>query len=327
MSRQQGAALIMVLGIMAIISLLASQLIEQVRHSTRQSQAIELRRQALWYALASEQYALAQIKKQVDQMMLSQTERQGALAFPQGSIHYQLDSLHNCLNLNSLVIPAGTKRKTDTQWQAQQAFLLALWQQLLNDTLELPDAQGQRWVERLQDWLDNDASPAGIYGAEAPFYSSLSPARLPADGPLISASELTELALLDDPHWAKLAPLICARPGDTQLALHPNDLSLAQAPLLRALSLGQLSNAQASELISQRPHDGYTSLDAFWQHPVWQGITLTPQLKAAFQTERHYYRLQTEVRLAPVSFRLISWLYMDKHKSPRVLRRRYGVVR
>lgn len=316
--QQRGVALIMVLGLMAIISILATQIIDQVHSSTTKSASLKNLQQAYWFARGGEVYAQSKLYDLMDKPILKSGDLLVQFPIEQGQISYQLTPLHTCMNLNSL----NREEKNDKD---AFSFIQKTWKWFLEQQTQLDITSQEMLLNRVKDWTDSDMLPSGVYGAEATFYTSQTPAQQPPNQDMISTSELNNLELFDKQKYDDIASFICARPGDNQLNINPNDLSTETSYLISALLYDQIDQPTAEAIIQEKPSTGYETLDAFWQNPYFTNLDISEQAKASLTLKRYYFLLKTEVRLKQAHFTLISLLHIDDKKITRVLGRRYGV--
>jgi general secretion pathway protein K len=101
-------------------------------------------------------------------------------------------------------------------------------------------------TDALRDWVDTDDELVSSLGAEDSWYQSLKVPYLAANGPLVDVSELRLVRGISASIYRRLQPLVCALPPTAQgatveLKVNINTLREAQAPLLSALFLGQMS--------------------------------------------------------------------------------------
>lgn len=316
--QQTGAALIMVLGVVAIITILVTQLVDQVSAGIRQSSSLKDMRQAYWYARAGETYALSKLKDLVSKPVLEKTDLVMDFPIDEGLISYRLRPLHSCMNLNSLVNGQKQDKNGNNLNKAWQWFLL--------QEASLDTTAQEKLMHRVKDWVDSDNLPTMGYGAEAPFYSGQAVAQLPSNRTLISPVSLQQMEIVPDSELSHLMTDLCSRPGDTGLSINPQDLKTGQAGILASVLHGQLDREQARTLIEQRPEDGYETLEKFWQQPQLQGLNISPEMKKSLSLKRYYFELETQVSLSESQFGMSSWLYINSENKTRVLARRYGVM-
>lgn len=318
MKRQHGAALIMVLGMMAIITVLATQIMDLISSDIKQTRALKDLQQASWYARGSETYALSKLEEFIKKPVLQATDLDVHFPISKGMIRYQLIPLHTCLSVNSL------NRKQDDDSETYQ-HIQQSWKNFLSNTINLAPSDQDMLLDRIRDWIDNDHIPSGVYGAEAAFYASQTPAQLPPNQDIISLSELYSFEISDQNTMQALMASLCARPGDNKLSINPNDLKLTDSSLLSALLNNLVNEHQAYDIIKDKPDAGYSDLTSFWQHPLLADKKLSAPMKTSFSMERHYYQLKTEVIMGKAHFNLISLLHINDQQKTYVLTRRYGV--
>ena len=175
--KSSGAALILVLGILSVISILAVQIMDTVDNLTRQQQGLKQLQQSYWYARAGEQYAAFISRDYLYTKMLK--AEQTLLSFPieQGVLQVTLKPLQNCFNLNSFSQRSGINVMNrafvdvidnpaisgDTAMDAAARALdenlnsTALKRrqlQTLFSMLELDKDSSDYFADRLIDWLD-----------------------------------------------------------------------------------------------------------------------------------------------------------------------------
>ena len=105
--QQQGVALIIVLLVVAIVSLLATEMGGRMQLQVKRASNIKENNQAYWYAMGAEQYARKSIKKLIDNdgevIHLDQPWNQ-EFVYPidGGGIQAQLVDMQSCFNLNAV---------------------------------------------------------------------------------------------------------------------------------------------------------------------------------------------------------------------------------
>ncbi len=103
--QQQGVALIIVLLIVAIVSVLATEMGSRLQLQIKRASNIKENNQAYWYAMGAEQYARKSIKQLMDKdgdvIHLEQPWNQ-EFVYPieGGGIQAQLVDMQSCFNLN-----------------------------------------------------------------------------------------------------------------------------------------------------------------------------------------------------------------------------------
>ena len=317
---QQGVALILVLGLMAVIAILATQLTEKVDHHLDQAVTLRDLDQARWYARAGETYAQTTLEDLVTKALLETEDT--AANFPisgegqTGFVSYKLSPSHTCLNVNSLVIDYNA---TDANTKA----IKAVWSYALDQLAGVDNTTAAMFIQRASDWMDDNSEPQSPYGAETLFYTDQTPPYQPTNQPMVSLGEAKQLNALNDEEWQAIKPYLCVRPNDTELGVNPNDLTEQDAPLLVVLSEGLLDESSALSVIESRPDDGYEAIDDFYSLPAL--AEAGEAFRSAFTLERHYFTLDTQVLVGQAPFRIQSLLHVDSNGQTAVLSRRLGV--
>ena len=247
--RQQGAALLMVLVVLAMLAGGMAWLVEQGRSQVDGVRLVQQRVQAR--ALERAGLAFAEQALQDPTWRASplfwQALRGQALpyAFDGGTATLRIRDLHTCFNVNALVGEDAERAERQLQ-------------HLLGG-----DMAAAQLTQALADWIDSDHQ-ARRDGAENDHYLRQSPPRLAANQMMLDMSELN-LLLGPDPQRQARHPQLCALPETTHWRLNANALSLDQVPLLEALYEGQVSRALLTRIVSARPASGYPDAGALRQ--------------------------------------------------------------
>ncbi|MFC0268768.1 type II secretion system minor pseudopilin GspK [Kushneria aurantia] len=291
--RQRGAALLMVLLAMALVSLVLTSLTLQGRRELTRLELMQQQSQADFYARGAEIIARRALTDAAVRRvpLWWQTLAGRPLDYPtdEGNLRLVVEDLRGCFNVNAL---AG-----DNSQLAQQQLLY--WASHYAGE-RLGDMMPGELVARLADWVDADniSREGGMDGAD---YARLAPPRLSADSPMRDASELNWLAPLDSARYRRLDAL-CALPDSGRWRLDLNGLDADDLPLLDALFVGEVDRGALATLIRARPAGGYDSLDAVrtalggaapWLDEYGNRLTLTPDYVALHIRitlgEQHYY--------------------------------------
>lgn len=247
--RQQGAALLMVLVVLAMLAAGLAWLVEDGR---RQVDAVRLLQQRV-QVRAMEQAGLAYASQALRDPawraspLFWQALRGQPLEYDFGAGTAQLRVIdqHSCFNVNALLGEDGPRAERQLR-------------HLLGD-----DMAAERLVDALADWLDAD-SDARLQGAESAQYLRQQPPRLAANQPMVDSSELNLLLEPDSGRQGRYR-MLCALPQTSGWRLNANALGLEHLPLLEAMYEGQFSRSMLSRVISGRPAAGYVDAGALRQ--------------------------------------------------------------
>lgn len=285
--KHRGVALIIVLLIVAIVAVLATEMAGRLQLNLIRSTNIKDNNQAYWYAMGAEQYAkktIAQLKKLNEPLDSTQSWAQEDITFPMpnGGIQATLEDLQACFNLNSLYQDQGNKQKSDEI----TAFRNLLGQE---EQFEIPSYNADTVRDALVDWLDGDSVPHGSYGAEDPEYESLATPYIAANSLMTNKSEL-RLVKGVEPKWLpKVLEQVCVIPNQSELVINVNTLTPEKAPFLAAVTGMTVSDAEI--VISNIPYDDIAD---FLGDTTVAAAGLNQDQQKWFVTESDYFILHVK---------------------------------
>ncbi|WP_372765163.1 type II secretion system protein GspK, partial [Litorivivens sp.] len=143
-----------------------------------------------------------------------------------------------------------------------------------------------------------------------------------ANGLMAAVSELNLLVQLKPEELDALSNLLCVVP-ETATKININTLKPEQAPLLVILLNGVLSEEAATQLLQQRPEQGWESVAQFLEDPALAGKTLPEDYRDKLAVQSTFFRATINVLYYDTQFSLQSLMEVQDKKS-RVLSRRYG---
>ncbi len=292
----QGVTLLIVLVIVALSTLVATQLIEQGTYSQRRSQMMMARSQGHELALGGEALARIWLAKGVgkeDRIHLEQPWATTPFEFPieGGRISATVVDYQSCFNLNSLDSadnqgsPGGENSLTPQEENGgsrdesrdatntgqppgtpEQNPDHVIYERLVEEVskgLDNIEISPKALTATVIDWVDNDIEPRGADGAEDLEYTGWQVPYRTANAWFGHVSELRLVKGYSAKVYEAIKPLVCVLPDNMVKQINVNTLTSDHAPILKALYKDMsLSNAQA--LISARPEDGY-DLGSFQQ--------------------------------------------------------------
>ncbi|WP_415897783.1 type II secretion system minor pseudopilin GspK [Neptuniibacter sp. QD72_48] len=315
--RQRGAALLVTLTLVSILTIIASELYKMTRDNSNRLASVQDLEQAQWYALSGEQHSYILAKELIEKPAVHSAV---PVQFPiaQGNMTIQLNPVHNCFNINSL-----DSHKTNKEQRVpnpERPFAIKALQQLLISH-NIDSLTAKSFTSRAADWIDADSDPIDAQGLERS--SPTTP--LPVNGHLQNINELKQLDILSDEQFSNISELLCARTGDTRLAINPNDLEEKHATLISALSHGVLDSADAKQIIQSKPADGYSDINSFIQSLQTDGKNLPTEINQAFHLERNYFKTRIQVMYERSRVELNAYFSTDGEKA-QTLSRYYGVM-
>jgi general secretion pathway protein K len=319
--KERGAALLTVLLLVAVMAVVAATALERVALATRMTGNGGAVDQARAYADAGTEMARLRIGDLTASNPVKITLAGNWLGTPQavpvpgGMATARVTDGGNCFNLNSVVSgqseaalkvrPIGV-----TQFQA------------LLEALGVQTRQAQGVSVALADWIDSDSVPQPG-GAEDDSYAQYArPYRTP-NRMMADPSELRAVAGVTPAIYALVKPWICTLPVTDLSPININTLLPGQAPLFAMLLPGQLSVAQARQLLAQRPADGYGSTVQFWALPSLAGLSPATEVAEQVKLKTGFFGVTVSVEVGGTQ--LVERALIDARESPaRLVRRSWG---
>ncbi len=317
---EEGAALLTVLLLVAVMSVLAVGVLDDIRFGLRRAANVEMAGQAEWYALGAEILARERIAN------LTRAGAQGSAArdwngrpmtFPidEGAITARISDASLCFNLNSVVQGAPE------QWSRRDIGLSQFT--VLLQQLGVPFSQAPAFAEALADWIDSDGA-RNTMGAEDDSYAN-GPLPYRTSGALLSeVSELRAIRGFTPEIYARIRPYICALPVADLSPINLNLLSTDKAVLLAMLMDGRLETEAARRVIAARPATGWTSVDAFWSDSALQEQLPPNPVLAQVALETRFFALEALVNYAGSEVLLTSLFERSARGPIRLAARRWG---
>lgn len=315
---ERGAALLTVLLLVAVMAVVASTALERLALATRMTGNGGAVDQA--HALADAATEVARLK--IGDLIAGspgKTTLAGnwmgtprTIPMPGGAATARVSDGGNCFNLNSVV--AGDDEANLKVRPVGVAQFQALLQALGVDA-----RQAQGAAASLADWIDTDSAPQPG-GAEDETYAQATRPYRTANRFMIDPSELRAVAGVTPAIYDLVRPWICALPTADLSPININTLLPEQAPLFAMLLQGQLSVAQARQLLAQRPADGYGSTVQFWAPLAAQGINPLEEAANQVKLTTGFFRVDVSVNVGGTE--VVERALIDARQSPAVLIRR-----
>ncbi|MBQ4813809.1 general secretion pathway protein GspK [Pseudoalteromonas luteoviolacea] len=327
MRNQQGAALIIVLFIVALAASLAAEMSSSLMVQVQKAANIQTHQQAKWYSYGAEELVkkvlLESRKDDPDKVHLGQAWAIDEVPYPvdHGTLSGKVTDLQACLNLNALRAPKDQNAKgsrTATN-PAHKALL-----ELLKNIEDLPSQESEEaMADSVYDWLDED-SITFRSGAEEDEYMSRQMPYMTANNLMASESELRVIKGFNPLVMEKLLPYVCVIPGNTELSINVNTVLPEQALLISALIDGlELSGAEA--VIAARPEEGFDNLQDFITEAKNQGAQDVKDAEKIFTITSNYFKLRAKASFDERLFKMTSILEIKESKAT-VLARKFGGV-
>lgn len=300
--KEQGAALLAVLLLVAVTGAIAAAALEKLSLSRTIATNAAALDQARAYAQGVEQLALFTVDDLLAQSGDKTTLAGGwsgrprVIPFPDGSTaEVAVRDGGNCFNLNSVVEGDPRTRLSRRPSGVNQFFGLMI-------VLEVPEQDARRIAEAAADWADtDDEAPTG--GAEDAAYGAGDVAGRTANTLFADAGEARGLVGMTPEIYARVRPWLCALPTAELAPVNLNTLAPEQAPLVAMLAPGQLGLDRARQLIASRPAAGWDNLVDFWRTAGAGQLAVPPDVQAQPQVKTRWFALDVRVRVLDAEFR------------------------
>lgn len=321
---QRGVVLVSVLLIIALATIIATQMSTRMMGQLQRSANLEMNQQAYWYAIGAESFAkrvlLTVVDEDPDVINLGQIWAQEETTYPveQGTITGQFRDLQSCFNLNAL-----REETTDNNTGKKSVARLGFERLLVN--LEIEDVDeftAEYMADALVDWLDEDTSIVSAGGAEDNDYASKEFGYLAANHFLADVSELRVIEHFTAKSIRALDDYVCALPNNNLHKLNVNTIAEDQAVLLQ--SFLNISREDADEIISERGEKGFEKLEDVTTLPVITKAKLSQEQIEQLVVDSDYFSLATKASFNNSYFNLTSTFIIENNKSVSVVRRSIG---
>ena len=319
--KQKGVALISVLLAVALCVILATEILSAQKFQVQRVQNILERQQAYWYAISSENFVKALLKRVAEDdkgiFHLDQPWAMTDMAFPvaDGLIEGKITDLSSCFNLNSLYYSNITD---DEKKQRMELFV-----RLLSNLEIESEFSHEDLAANLYDWLDNDNYPSGAVGYDGDMYTSLEFSYLSANSKLAHENELRVIYGFGTEVLAQLMSKVCVIPNSEELKLNVNTIS-AEAPEF-LMAMLDADRSKIDEILAERPEDGFESVDEFFALTQISSLPNIADLdKSQFTVNSSFFKLVTNAYYNEIKFELTSVFQLDEKYNANVIARRFG---
>ncbi len=324
-NRQSGAALIIVLLILAFMISIAATMTERLSVSFTRAENRLSHQQAYWYSIGVEALAKYGIKESYQDSDIINLGQPWALkdqVYPleYGQARGNIRDMQACFNINALT-KAVPSENSNTK-----PYLVSVWQLILEE-LGVENYQAEVIADSTKEFLDPDDRVLSGYGVEDSSYEALQPAYITANGMIADGTELRAVYQMNNEIMQLVTPVVCAIPWD-DFRLNINTVSEKERVILVALFSSQLSLDDAASLIKNRPFDGWQSVNDFLVETEIAAIeqTVRDKAKGYLTTDSRYFELDAEVVVNESRVRIRSLLYSKDRTDVAVIRRRFGGV-
>ncbi len=323
-TKQRGIALIVVMLIVAMVAIIATNITSRNQLSMRRTLNLAQYDQAFWYAISGEELAKKILKQDLDdsegRVHRQQYWAMNDVVFPaeNGEIGGNISDMRSCFNLNALSVTSkeleNGQPKLPLAAKQYKALLVALGMDEFN---------ADRLTQTLKDYIDAD-TVTSPYGAEDAEYEARNVPYRAANTLMNHRSELRSVLGYTQEIYLKLLPYICVIPGNDRQLLNVNTLKVEQAALLAGMLDNQISVGEAESVINQRPSDGFAKIDDFYNISSIGSIKWEGAMKSSLVITSDYFLLASGAKVDNAIFRMESVLQKGGGNKMEVLTRQFG---
>lgn len=345
--QQQGVALIIVLLIVAIVSVLATEMGGRLQLQIKRASNIKENNQAYWYAMGAEQYARKSIQQLMEEdgdvIHLDQPWNQ-EFVYPieGGGIQAQLVDMQSCFNLNALKAPGANanslgstgptantgappnSKLANNQVNNQTSVpdRITAFENLLQSVeAQIPSYNRELVRDSLADWLDEDDRSQGL-GAEDSEYESRQFPYITANNYMVHKSELRLINGVEMSWLGELLDLVCVLPNDSLFSININTVTEENAGVLAAATGLNLADARA--VLSNRGAEGFKKIDEFLNLPSIQALQLSAAQKDWFDVKTYHFILHTKTKYNDATFAMQTLFKVDQSNNVSIIRRDFS---
>lgn len=301
--RQRGVALITAILVVAVATILGTNLLWLATLDQRRTSSMLATEQALQYVLGAEAWVGDILRQDLEDS--PEADHLGEiwaleiepLPIEGGFIFGRVFDLQGLFNLNNLV---GANGEADEVMVAQFERLLQL--------VEIDPALAGPVV----DWIDPGIEPRFPFGGEDDVYARAEPPYRVANGMITSATELRAINGFDEEMYERIAPYVTALPRGTTLNVNT-------APDLVLASLSEdIDRNMAASLVEERGETGFESVQT-----SFQGLVSEEMLPRIDGISDHFL-LSGEVTIGDTQLTIGSVLQRHSSGITRALFRSFG---
>ncbi|MGB0893095.1 MAG: type II secretion system minor pseudopilin GspK [Parashewanella sp.] len=347
--KQTGIALLVVLLVVATVAAIAVDITSRNQISVRRTLNLAGYDQAYWYALSAEEFAEKVLKQDLKdsqgRVHLQQAWAQSNVVYPveNGKIAGEISDMRACFNLNALSAEtsnngnngssgskssgsnsgSGNRPSNPPRGAGQPKTPLALEQfAALLVNLGMEPFNAERLAFSLRDYIYTGKGNSGFGLGDAAYESRDVPYRA-AKTLMNHRSELRAVLGFTQDVYLKLAPYVCAIPGNNQQIINVNTIKTEQAPILAAMLKNKISVGEATSVINQRPGDGFEKVEDFWALPEVSNAK-GGLVQSSFAVTSEYFMLDATTQFDDAIFQLESVLKVNRDHNADVITRQYG---
>ncbi|MCF8504943.1 MAG: type II secretion system minor pseudopilin GspK [Caulobacter sp.] len=316
---EKGVALLTVLLLVAVMSVIAVAVLDDVRFGLRRAANARSMGQAQWYGLGAEELARVRVAR----LSLASPERttlQGdwngrPFQFPvdHGAIEARISDAVGCFNLNSLAERQGDRLVRRADGERQFITLLG--------GLGLNEPRAVILASNIGDWIDTD--DVSESGAEDLDYARMDKPYRTSGTLLSEVSEIRAVRGVTPDIYRLIRPYICALPTTDLSPINVNTLPVDRAILITMITSGAVPVEAAARLIAARSDAGWPDVQAFWNEPMLADLVPADPVRNQVSVRTRFFTLDADITFAGASATLNSLFELQSAGSVKLVARRW----
>lgn len=296
--RQRGAALIIALVIVAIATIVMTQLVWKTHLDQRRVENQLYSAQAITYAIGAEDWAreiLMRDDSTVDHLGEDWAAQDARFPIEGGTLIGTITDLQGRFNLNNLYDESQQGTEDEVRQEMVEAF----------SSLLATQGAGPEIAMAVLDWQDADIDPAGMGGAEDSSYSRQVPPYLTPNAPLFSPTELRAVAGVEPDIYLAIRDFVTALPADGT----PVNINTAPSAVIQAMA-NEMDDASVQAILEYREQGGISDLNEL-DNLLGPGPGGQPFPNDRFSVKSNWFLLTVRAQIGSTAITMYSLLHRD----------------
>ncbi|WDI31244.1 type II secretion system minor pseudopilin GspK [Hyphococcus flavus] len=320
--QQKGAALLIVLLLVATLSFVALASLEHTSLASVRAANVQARGEAIWRGFAAEALARSAIERayaansgklSLDDPWATQPLE---IPFDDGGVRIFFADASLCYNVNSLASLPPVVPSDQPPQELAEFIRLAV-------NLGINEFEAMALADAITDWVDEDSNRRP-QGAEDEYYTTLPSPYRTGNRFMASVTELRAVKGFTRNLYATLKPYLCARNDSVSGPMNINMATERHAPLLAAVFGDGVAVQLAREIIASRPVGGYETAEAFLASPQVKALQSGEQAGERFDVRSAYLQARAEIVYDTALVEITTDFAIGDNGETSVIARRIG---
>lgn len=324
---EKGAALLVVLMLVATLSFIVLSISERMIFASSRALNARARAELHWRIVGAESLARASLSAASSDEKFRFAMDNPFFASPHeipmegGAAIIAFRDASRCFNMNSLAEKTGGEAGGGKDLDNGAADELG---RILR-AAGVANADTDAVAAVAADWIDEDSFQRPR-GAEDGHYAGLPTPYRTGSALLSDQSELRAMSAIDQDAYEAMCPFLCALPVAVPSQININMLTEADGALVVGLVGEEVSLAQAQAVIGERPQGGYLTVEQFWANDVFAGKAIPETVKSRVTLESKFVEADVDIRLYDQHAQVSMLFELDGKGEVRLVSRRIGAA-